>query len=110
MFPTRLDGFLCKTTRGGEGSAFMPGWWNSGAFGSVTIPEDDCGTYYMHVTTPPTGDRLLVQMDGVETRSVTDLRTGRALPFLNRGCLEIHDRDWADVATYGDRVLKVKAW
>ncbi len=94
-------------TIGGEGSALNPGWWNSGAYGSVTVSRKDPKVLYIHVTTAPKGDTLRVPNNGFKVASVTDLRTGQPIRFIDNGVLILRTSDWSDVATYGDRVLKV---
>ncbi len=43
----------------------------------------------------------------IEVESVTDVRSGNAITFSVRGCLEVFDLAWSDVARYGDKVLRV---
>lgn len=95
-------------TQGGEGSGFLPGWWNNGSFGSVTVSLTDPCLHYLHVTTAPSVDFLRVPHNGVEILAVTDLRTGTSLPFHGLGSLDIPNMDWSDVAEYGAKVLKVR--
>lgn len=94
-------------TVGGEGSALNPGWWNNGAYGSVTVSRKDPKTLYIHVTTPPTSDNLQVQNNGYGVASVTDLRTGEKISFVDTGSLILNTKDWSDVEKFGDRVFKV---
>ena len=94
-------------TVGGEGSFFLPGRWNDGAFGSVTVDWEDKTLCYLHVTTPPTGETLEIPTTAEEISTLTDLRTGESIPFaLENGklCLSYH---WTDTKTYGDTVLRV---
>ena len=94
-------------TTGGEGSALNPGWWNNGAYGSVTVSRSNPALLYIHVTTAPTADNLRVSNNGYKIASITDLRTGAPVPFVDRGALVIQNRDWSDVETFGDKVFKV---
>jgi alpha-L-fucosidase len=95
-------------TQGGEGSALEPGWWNHGAFGSITVSLKDPADYYIHVTTPPTSNRLALQRNGELFRSIIDLRTGKSLQFSDKGCLDIFDLDWEDVHRFGAKVIKAR--
>jgi alpha-L-fucosidase len=95
-------------TIGGEGSALNPGWWNDGAYGSVTASLKDPATLYIHVTTAPSGATLRVPNNGYKIASVTDLRTGRPVQFNDIGVLIFQNQDWSDVTTFGDKVFKVK--
>ena len=94
-------------TTGGEGSALSPGWWNDGAYGSVTISRQAATVLYLHVTTAPKSDHLRVPNNGYKIASVSDLRTGNPVPFQDGGVLLISNRDWSDVENFGDKVLKV---
>ena len=95
-------------TIGGEGSALKPGWWSGGAYGSITVSRKDPKVMYVHVTTAPIkGDTLKIPKYGYKVASVTDLRTGEAVKFIDIGVLVLETKDWADVETYGDRVFKV---
>lgn len=49
---------------GGEGSALNPGWWNSGAYGSVTVSRKDPKVLCVHVTTRPKAKTLRVANNG----------------------------------------------
>ncbi len=51
-------------TMGGEGSALNPGWWNSGAYGSVTVSRKDPKVLCVHVTTRPKAKTLRVANNG----------------------------------------------
>jgi alpha-L-fucosidase len=94
-------------TVGGEGSALNPGWWNDGAYGSVTVSRKDPKVLYVHVTTAPKGESLRVPNNGYRVASVTDLRMGSAVKFTDIGVLIFHTKDWVDVETFGDKVFKV---
>jgi alpha-L-fucosidase len=94
-------------TTGGEGSALNPGWWNDGAYGSVTVSRKDSKTLYVHVTTAPKGDNLRVPNNGYRVASVTDLRTGKTISYTDIGVLILYSKDWSDVETFGDKVFKV---
>jgi alpha-L-fucosidase len=94
-------------TIGGEGSALNPGWWNDGAYGSVTVSRKDPAVLYIHITTAPKSDNLRVPNNGYKVASVVDLRTGNSIKFIDIGVLIIQNKDWSDVETYGDKVFKV---
>ncbi len=94
-------------TIGGEGSALNPGWWNNGAYGSVTVSLKDPKVLYVHVTTAPKSGELRVPNNGYKVASVIDLRTGAAVQFLDNGVLILRNQDWSDVGEYGDKVFKV---
>ena len=94
-------------TVGGEGSALKPGWWNGGAYGSITVSLKDSKVLYVHVTTAPKADHLRVPNNGYKVALVMDLRTGNPVKFIDNGVLIIQNQDWSDVETYGDKVFKV---
>ncbi|MHB9133916.1 MAG: alpha-L-fucosidase [Armatimonadota bacterium] len=94
-------------TTGGEGAPLQQGWTSGGGFFSITVSLDDPKILYLHVTTAPSLDALHVLHYGQAVREVTDLRTGEQLAFTQVGRLEITGVDWADVTTYGDKVVKV---
>jgi hypothetical protein len=94
-------------TIGGEGSALNPGWWNGGAYGSVTVSRVDPSVLYIHVTTAPKSENLRVPNNGYKIASVLDLRTGDPVPFIDNGVLIVQNKDWSDVDTFGDKVFKV---
>lgn len=94
-------------TVGGESSALIPGWWNDGAYGAVTVSRKDPKVLYVHVTTPPKSDKLEVPNCGYRIASVVDLHSGAAISFTDTGVLILYTKDWADVDTFGDRVFKV---
>jgi alpha-L-fucosidase len=96
-------------TTGGEGSQLQPGWSTFGGFYSVTVSHADPSVHYVLVTEVPHTERLHLQTDGYSAASVTDLRTGQAVPFTNTGMVRIEDTSgWDDVARYGARVLRVQ--
>ena len=103
-------------TMGGEGSAFNPGWFNKGAYGSVTVSRQDPRVHYILVTTAPAHAHLVVQNNGYEVASVVDLRSGQPMEFgdsqvgglvRGAGMLGIRHVDWTDVSEYGAKVFKV---
>jgi alpha-L-fucosidase len=94
-------------TIGGEGSALNPGWWNDGAYGSVTVSRKDPTVLYVHVTTAPKSDSLRVPNNGYKVASVVDLHTGNPVRFTDIGVLILQNQDWSDVETFGDKVFKV---
>jgi alpha-L-fucosidase len=94
-------------TVGGEGSALNPGWWNDGAYGSITVARKDPTILYIHVTTAPKSGSLRVPNNGYKVASVVDLRTGSAVKFKDIGVLILQNQDWSDVESFGDKVFKV---
>ncbi|EPH40650.1 alpha-L-fucosidase [Streptomyces aurantiacus] len=60
----------------------QPGAWNDGAYGYITVSRAKPATQYVHVTTRPTGgDQVRLRDNGHRVKKVTDLRTGKPLPF-----------------------------
>ena len=94
-------------TTGGEGSPLNPGWWNDGAYGSITVSRTDPAVLYIHVTTAPKVETVRIPNNGYKVASVTDLRTGTPVKFTDRAQLTIFSPDWSDVTTFGDKVFKV---
>jgi len=94
-------------TMGGEGSALNPGWWNGGAYDSITVSRENQRILYIHVTTPPAKGWLQVQNSGYQVASVVDLRTGKPVAFGDSGLLTIRNEDWKDVTDFGDKVFKL---
>jgi RES domain-containing protein len=94
-------------TTGGEGSALNPGWWNDGAYGSITVARKNPGVLYVHVTSAPKTDNVRVPNNGFAVALVADLRTGSAVKFRDSGVLQIWNRDWSDVTNFGDQVFEV---
>ena len=94
-------------TAGGDGSALNPGWWNDGAYGSITVSRKDAKLLYVHVTTAPGTGNLRVPNNGYRVASVTDLRTGNKIPFTDIGVLILENQDWSDVSAFGDKVFKI---
>lgn len=94
-------------TTGGEGSGLVPGWCNDGAFCPVTVSLKNPSVHYLHVTEVPTTGHLRVQTSFRAVKSVEDLRTGQAVPFVQNGALEITPGSWADVAEQGAAVFRV---
>ena len=95
-------------TTGGEGAPLQQGWTADGGFFSITVSLDDPNVLYLHVTTAPSRDRLVVQHYGRPVRSICDLRSGATLSFSYQGYLSIPGLEWTDVAAYGDKVLRVE--
>jgi alpha-L-fucosidase len=94
-------------TMGGEGSALNPGWFNDGAYGSITVSRKDPRCHYILVTTAPSKDHLKVQNNGYRVASVVDLRTGKPVEFSDGGVLILRQVDWKDVSEFGAKVFKV---
>ncbi|MGW2432296.1 alpha-L-fucosidase [Streptomyces sp. NPDC001640] len=59
----------------------QPGAWNDGAYGVVMISKKDPFLQYVHVTTPPTTGILTIRDNGYKIVRVTELRSGKRLPF-----------------------------
>jgi hypothetical protein len=97
-------------TTGGEGAPIQGQWLNSGAFGVVTVSSKDPKTCYLFVLEPPTKftkSTLKVQHDRVEVASITDLHTGKPLPFRMNGAIEITINDWSDLEKYGAKGIVI---
>jgi hypothetical protein len=97
-------------TTGGIDDPLHGGWLNSGAFGVVTIDNKEPNTYYLSVLEPPTKftkTMLKVQHDWVKVKSITDLRTGKPLPFNVSGTINITSPDWTDIQKYGAKIFKI---
>lgn len=62
----------------------QPGAWRDGAYGVITISESDPFRQYIHVTTRPTTDVLMLRDNGYRIRRVSELRTGKRLSFTQR--------------------------
>ncbi|MCC6579423.1 MAG: hypothetical protein IT440_03220 [Phycisphaeraceae bacterium] len=96
-------------TTGGINSLLAPGWWNDGAFGSITRSLAEPETYYIHVTTPPETEGFVrVPGAGYVPEMVADLRTGAPVEFKVDGTLIIQSGGWGDVAECGDKVFKLR--
>ena len=94
-------------TMGGEGSAFNPGWFNDGAYGSVTVSREDPRCHYILVSTASSTDHLTVQNNGYQVASVVDLRSGKPVEFSDGGVLVVRHGDWKDVSDFGAKVFRV---
>jgi len=101
-------GIDLTNTTGGEGSALNGGWWNDGAYGSVTVSRAAPSLLYIHVTTPHrrAAPCACPIMDTGSRRSWT-LRSGNPVAFTDSGVLSIKDHDWSDVERFGDKVFKI---
>ncbi len=95
-------------TTGGEGAPLEQGWTGGDGFFSITASLDDPTVLYLHVTTAPSVDHLVVQHYGRPVKAVTDVRTGAEHPFHYAGYLVIDSLEWGDVAEYGAKVLRVE--
>lgn len=92
-FNNFADSYLSRiwpSLTGTEGGGYMygglkPGFWNDGAHGVTTISKDDPDLHYVHVVTPPTTSTLKIRDNGYRVASVTNLRTGAAIPFTQAG-------------------------
>ena len=96
-------------TKGPAGTFFTPGYCSfcgSTVFYSVTTPFDDPGTFYALVTEKPTGSLAMFDTRGNEPKRITDLHTGKSVPFFMRDGVAVQDYDWSDVDTCGVAVLK----
>jgi len=101
-------------TVGGECAPLQGGWLNSGAFGVVTVSRKEPKVCYLFVLEPPTKftkTRLQLQHDGVEPLSVTDLRTGKPVPFEKEGPngpIVLNVEDWTDVKNLGAKAFEIR--
>jgi hypothetical protein len=89
-----MDGYLdeiWESIGGTEGGGYMyggmqPGFWNDGAHGVITVDKDSPDLQYVHVITPPSSDDFVRLRDnGYKVTSVTNLRSGQAMPFSQSG-------------------------
>jgi hypothetical protein len=100
-------------TIGGECALIQDEWLSGGAFGVITVSRKNPKIHYLFVLEPPTKfakSVLKVQHDGVEVKSITDLRTGKALKFWTNGpsgAIEISVDDWADIEKFGAKGLVI---
>ncbi|WP_241267628.1 alpha-L-fucosidase [Streptomyces scabichelini] len=92
-----------ESLHGVDGGGYMyggmqPGAWNDGAYGYITVSRANPTTkQYVHVTTKPTtSDEVRIRDNGYKVKRITDLRTGKRLPFDQRdGTLTIDSiADW----------------
>ncbi|MFF4825626.1 alpha-L-fucosidase [Streptomyces sp. NPDC001312] len=104
---------IWESLHGVDGGGFMyggiqPGAWNDGAYGYVTVSRAHPDTtQYVHVTTrPTTGDQVKIRDNGHRVKGITDLRTGKEIPFEQHdGTLTIRSiQDWDPY----DTVFKVE--
>ena len=99
-----------ETTGGGRSllfSGFFTAPWSPPGFCSVTRSLRDPRTHYILVTEAPSVPSAMFRTTGELPSSVTDLRTGKPLPFRMLGGLLLDQMDWSDVEKYGVKVLKV---
>jgi alpha-L-fucosidase len=89
-FNNLADGYLAaiwESIHGVEGAGYLygglvPGFWNDGAHGVVTISRTDPNIQYVHVLTrPATAGAVVLRDNGYRVARVRDLRTGRPMPF-----------------------------
>jgi len=98
-------------TKGPAGTFFHAGYfglwsWSKG-FYSVTTPlNNELKTFYVLVTGKPTGDAALFDTAGNEPKRITDLHTGKDVPFEMWHGTVIRNYDWSDVDNCGVTVLK----
>lgn len=86
---------------------FDPGYWNDGAYG-VTTMKPGSTTHYLHVLTPPSGNRLVVPDAGYDVTAVKDLQTGQPLHFTQTdGRLTVDVPSWDAALNQAATVLKV---
>jgi alpha-L-fucosidase len=73
----------------GAGYAYggmVPGFWNDGAHGVITISRTDPSLEYVHVLTKPaTATSISLRDNGYRVSRVRNLRTGSELPFTQSG-------------------------
>jgi alpha-L-fucosidase len=121
-FPARQEEFndfaadylapIWESIHGVEGGGYaygglVPGFWNDGAHGVITINRDNPDLQYVHVLTKPaTASSITLRDNGYRVSSVRDLRTGEAKRFSqSSGSLTIEGITAWD--TY-DTVFKVE--
>ncbi|TCO45825.1 discoidin domain-containing protein [Actinocrispum wychmicini] len=88
-----LNGYLnqiWESLDGTEGGGYMyggmqPGFWNDGAHGVITVKKNNPNQQYIHVLDKPSGSTLKIRDNGYKITSVTNLRTGAAIPFTQAG-------------------------
>jgi len=78
---------IWESISGVEGGGYLygglkPGFWNDGAHGVTTVSKTNPDLHYVHVLTKPAADASITLRDnGYRVTRVSDLRTGRAMPF-----------------------------
>ncbi len=98
-------------TRGPAGTPFTPGWMNvngSVAFCSVTVRLDNPDVCYAIFTEAPERDYTMLETSGLEPRRITDLRSGRDVPFTMWAGPLIEGIDWTDIPECGAKVFKLE--
>lgn len=96
-------------TKGPAGTFFSAGYFfacGSAGFYSVTTPLEDSDIFYALVTEKPTKDIALFDTGGHEPKHITDLRTGKTVPFEMWHGVIIKNYDWCDIDDRGVTVLK----
>jgi alpha-L-fucosidase len=103
---------IWDSVHGVEGGGYMYGGmpggdFGSGSYGYTTINKTNSNLQYVHVVTKPTsGSTIKLRDAGYVVSSVTNFRTGAAVPFTqSKGVLSINNNSGWD--TY-DTVFKVQ--
>jgi alpha-L-fucosidase len=103
---------IWESIHGVEGAGYLyggmvPGFWNDGAHGVITISRSNPELEYVHVLTKPaTATSITLRDNGYRVSRVHDLRTGETKPFTqSAGSLTIEGISAWD--TY-DTVFKVE--
>lgn len=96
------------TVGGGyDQGGFLPGHWEDGAYGVTTLVPGET-THYLHVLTPPAGNRLTLADAGYDVLAAEDLRSGALLGLRQEdGKLTIDVPSWDTVIAQGDLVIKL---
>jgi len=100
------------STTGGEDSQLIPGYfsapWSPEGFCSVTRSLDDPDLHYVLVTDAPDCDKALFHSKGAVPKRVTDLRSGKELPFAMAAGIILENVDWRDVEEFGAKVFRIE--
>ena len=70
------------------------------------MPLEDSNIFYVLVTEKPSGAYALFETSGQEPKRITNLRTGKEIPFEMWHGVILKDCDWSDVDERGVTVLK----
>ena len=105
----KWGGEAIYNTKGPAKTFFSPGFFDvrhSTGFYSVTTPLHDPNIFYVLVTEKPSGAYALFETSGQEPKRITNLRTGKEIPFEMWHGVILKDCDWSDVDERGVTVLK----
>lgn len=97
-------------TTGPAGTFFQPGWVNvrgNLSYVSVTNRLDTPTVFYAIFTEAPAGNFAMLDTMGREPVHVTDLRTGRDIPFKMWSGPVFEGPHWRDIAERGAAVFKL---